>query len=61
ANAVIGYDKGAAIAKQAYKEGKSVLEVARALSGLDEQTLRKLLDPAGLTEGGIHSGPQSGS
>ncbi|MGH6961209.1 MAG: lyase family protein, partial [Dongiaceae bacterium] len=57
ANAVIGYEKGAAIAKQAYKEGKPVLEVARALSGLDEATLRKLLDPAALTEGGIQGGP----
>jgi len=56
ANAVIGYEKGAAIAKQAYKEGRPVLEVALELSGLDEATLRKLLDPAALTEGGIHAG-----
>ncbi|AXQ29274.1 class II fumarate hydratase [Solimonas sp. K1W22B-7] len=61
ANAVIGYEKGAAIAKQAYKEGRSVLDVAREQSGLDEETLRKLLDPAALTEGGIHAGPSGSS
>ncbi|PPE73139.1 aspartate ammonia-lyase [Solimonas fluminis] len=56
ANAVIGYEKGAAIAKQAYKEGRPVLDVAREQTGLDEETLRRLLDPAALTEGGIHGG-----
>jgi len=35
--------------------------VARALRGLDDETLRKLLDPAALTEGGIHAGPSGGS
>jgi fumarate hydratase class II len=52
-NAVIGYEKGAAIAKKAYKEGRSVLEVAKAETKLPEEELRKLLDPAALTEGGI--------
>ena len=53
ANAVIGYEKGAAIAKQAYEEGRTVLDVAREKSGLDEKTLKRLLDPVELTKGGI--------
>jgi len=53
ANAVIGYEKGAAIAKQAYKEGRPVLEVAAAETGLDLRRLERLLDPAALTRGGI--------
>ena len=53
-NAVIGYEKGAAIAKQAYKEGRSVLDVAREQTGMSERELRRLLDPLALTKGGIH-------
>jgi len=53
ANRVIGYEAGAAIAKQAYKEKRPVLDVALERTGLDEATLRRLLDPATLTEGGI--------
>jgi fumarate hydratase class II len=52
-NAVIGYEKGAEIAKKAYKKGQPVLDVARESTRLDEETLRKLLDPAELTKGGI--------
>jgi fumarate hydratase, class II len=52
-NAVIGYEKGAEIAKKAYKQGRPILDVARESTQLDEDTLRKLLDPAALTEGGI--------
>ncbi len=53
ANAVIGYEKGAAIAKKAYKLGKPVYEVAREETDLDDKLLRKLLDPSELTTGGI--------
>lgn len=52
-NPVIGYEKGAAIAKKAYLEGRPVLDVAKEMSGLDEKRLRKLLDPLALTRGGI--------
>ena len=52
-NAVIGYDKGAAIAKQAYKEGRPVKELAMEQSDLSEAELDRLLDPKDLTEGGI--------
>ena len=50
---MIGYDKGAAIAKQAYKEGRPVKELAMEQSDLSEAELDRLLDPKDLTEGGI--------
>ncbi|MGY0632893.1 class II fumarate hydratase [Luteimonas sp. A478] len=52
-NPVIGYEKGAAIAKRAYAENRPVLEVALEDSGLTEDELRRLLDPVALTTGGI--------
>ena len=54
-NLVIGYEKAAAIAKRAYAEGRPVLEVAVEMSGLPEKELRRLLDPAALTTGGIRA------
>ena len=48
-NQVIGYEKGAAIAKKAYAEGRSVMEVAREMTDLSEKELKKYLDPAKLT------------
>jgi fumarate hydratase class II len=59
-NPIIGYEKAAAIAKRAYKENRPVLEVALEDSGLGEAELRKLLDPAALTKGGIHAGAGGG-
>ncbi|GHH56643.1 MULTISPECIES: class II fumarate hydratase [Gammaproteobacteria] len=59
-NPVIGYEKAAAIAKRAYKENRPVLDVAKEDSGLSEAELRRLLDPAALTEGGIHAGAGGG-
>jgi fumarate hydratase class II len=52
-NAVIGYDKGAEIAKKAYAEGRPVREVAAELTDLTDAELDRLLDPADLTKGGI--------
>ena len=52
-NPAIGYEKAAAIAKRAYKEGRPVLEVALEDSGLGEAELKRLLDPARLTRGGL--------
>ncbi|HXT12149.1 MAG TPA: lyase family protein, partial [Candidatus Angelobacter sp.] len=40
----IGYDKAAKIAKVAYDTGRTVREVAREMSGLDEKKLNRLLD-----------------
>jgi len=52
-NPIIGYEKAAAIAKRAYKEQRPVLDVALEDSGLPEAELKRLLDPAALTRGGI--------
>ena len=46
---VIGYDKAAHIAKVAYQTNRTVRDVARELSGLDEPTLTRLLDPCSQT------------
>jgi fumarate hydratase class II len=51
-NTVVGYEKGAAIAKEAYKSGRPVLEVAMEMTDMDEVTLKQYLNPALLTEGG---------
>jgi fumarate hydratase, class II len=52
-NAVIGYEKGAAIAKKAYKDGRPILDVAVEETGMKREELAKLLDPMELTTGGI--------
>lgn len=52
-NPVIGYEKGAATAKQAYKQGRPILEVARETTGMKESELKKYLDPLRLAQGGI--------
>ncbi len=52
-NPIIGYEQAAKIAKRAYAENRPVFDVALEDSGLPEKTLRRLLDPAALTGGGI--------
>ena len=52
-NPVIGYELGAATAKKAYAEGRPIRDVALEMTQLSEGELARLLDPAGLTEGGI--------
>ena len=52
-NPVIGYEKGAEVAKKAYQEGRPVKDVAREMTDLTDEELDRLLDPAALTEGGI--------
>jgi len=52
-NAVIGYERGAAIAKRAYAEGRALIDVAREMTDLSEAELKRLLDPTALTEGGL--------
>jgi fumarate hydratase, class II len=52
-NPLIGYEKGAAIAKKAYREGRPILEVAVEMTDLSIDELRRLLDPKSLTDGGI--------
>jgi fumarate hydratase class II len=53
-NRVIGYEKGAAIAKKAYAEGRSVIDVAAEMTDLTEAELKQHLDPEKLTQGGIN-------
>ena len=59
-NPVIGYEKGAAIAKKAYAAGRPILEVAEKSTQLGKEELERLLDPLELTRGGIKGGGSSG-
>ncbi len=52
-NPVIGYEKGAAVAKQAYRDGRPIREVAGQETDLSDEELESLLDPRELTKGGI--------
>jgi len=52
-NPIIGYQKAAEIAKQAYKEGRPVIDVAKENTDLSLEELTQLLDPAKLTQGGL--------
>ena len=49
----IGYDRAAAIAKQAHETGRTVREVALAEQVLPAEELNQLLDPRPMTEPGI--------
>jgi fumarate hydratase class II len=49
-NPHIGYEKAAALAKQAFKTGKTIRELCREEGVLPEQTLRDALDPLSMTE-----------
>ncbi|MBI4465514.1 MAG: class II fumarate hydratase [Acidobacteria bacterium] len=50
-NPVIGYEKGAEIAKKAYAEGRRIKEVAAEMTSLKPEELDRLLDPRKMTEG----------
>ena len=52
-NRKIGYEKGAAIAKRAYRGRRQILEVVLEDTELSEEEAKKLLDPLALTKGGI--------
>lgn len=52
-NAHIGYQEAAAVVKQALKEKKTIPQVVRERELLDEETLKRALDPSLLTEPGI--------
>ena len=41
----IGYDKAAALVKEAYASGRTIREAAREKSGIAEERLDQLLDP----------------
>ncbi|HEY5101160.1 MAG TPA: class II fumarate hydratase [Steroidobacteraceae bacterium] len=59
-NPVIGYERGAAIAKQAYAQGRPLREVAAELTDLSAAELASLLDPLELTRGGVKGGGGGG-
>ena len=52
-NPIIGYEQAAMIAKKAYKERRSIIEVAVEETNLSKSRLEKLLDPKKLAKGGI--------
>ena len=52
-NPIIGYEKAAEIAKKAYKENRSIVEVASEETNIPKGKLKKLLDPSKLAKGGI--------
>jgi len=52
-NPLIGYDKAAKIAKKAFSEDRAVMEVAREMTDLSEEELKKALDPINMTKGGF--------
>ncbi|MCK0163274.1 class II fumarate hydratase [Marinobacter sp. S6332] len=51
-NPEIGYSLAAEIAKEAYKTGRPVIDVAEERSGLSRGRLEELMDPLKLTRGG---------
>jgi fumarate hydratase, class II len=52
-NPIIGYLKGAEVAKKSLAENKTLLEVVTELGYLSEEEARKALDARAMTEGGI--------
>ncbi|MFV3016116.1 lyase family protein, partial [Pseudomonas sp. KHB2.9] len=52
-NPIIGYQKAAEIAKQAYQQGRPVIDVALEHTDLPRSQLEVLLDPEKLTAGGV--------
>jgi fumarate hydratase class II len=55
----IGYDAATALAKEAHQSGKTVRELALEKKLLSPKELEVVLDPSGMTEGGIAGGKDS--
>jgi fumarate hydratase class II len=53
---VIGYDNAAALAKQAYSEGKTIRRLATEKKLLSDRKLDELLNPWSMTEPGVKKG-----
>ena len=49
-NPYVGYEKAAALAKEAFKSGKTIRELCREQNILPEDQLAKALDPWAMTE-----------
>ena len=56
---VIGYDAATKLAKDAFKSGRTIRELALE-RGMDPEELDRLLDPASMTEPGLGAGPAGG-
>ena len=56
---VIGYDEAAKLAKEAGRSGRTIRELARE-RGIDEKTLKRVLDPAKMVKPGLEGGPGGG-
>jgi fumarate hydratase class II len=57
---VIGYDAAADLAKEAFKTGRTVRELARERTSLTEEQLSEILDPARMVVPGLTGGPGGG-
>lgn len=55
----IGYDQAATLAKEAFKSGRTIRELAIE-RGMDAGEVERLLDPAAMTEPGLGGGPAGG-
>ena len=55
----IGYDAAAALAKEGFKSGRTIRELALE-RGIPAERLDELLDPAAMTEPGLSGGPAGG-
>jgi fumarate hydratase class II len=56
---VIGYDEAAKLAKEAFKSGRTIRELALE-RGMAADEIDRLLDPASMTEPGLGGGPAGG-
>ena len=56
----IGYDAAAAIAKEAYRTGKTVREIAREKGQLTDDDLMRLLNAEEMTKPGLTGAPMGG-
>jgi fumarate hydratase class II len=57
---VVGYDRAAAIAKEASATGQTIREVARQRTDLTDADLDRLLDPEKMVQPGLGGGPAGG-
>lgn len=56
-NPIIGYLKAAEIAREAYRQGRPILDVAEEHTDLSRAELEELLNPEQLTHGGLQTHP----
>jgi fumarate hydratase class II len=56
---VLGYDEAAKLAKDAFKSGRTIRELALE-RGMNAEEVDRLLDPAAMTEPGLGGGPAGG-